>query len=176
MIEETLVLIKPDAFKRHLTGEIIAKFERVGLDIKKMKLIEPDKELIEKHYPDDETWLKLIGEKTISTYKKYRKSLIDDLGTENALEIGKIIRKWLLEYISSGPVVAIVISGNHAIEIVRKLIGNTVPIFADLGTVRGDYSVDSPDLANREKRSLFNLVHASGNSQEAEKEITLWFK
>lgn len=175
MIEKTLVLIKPDAFKRGLTGKIIARFERTGLKLEKMKLIKPSKDLIEQHYPEDEGWLKSIGEKTIKTYEKYSLNLIDDLGTDGALEIGKIIRKWLIKYVTSGPIIAIVISGNHAIEVVRKLVGNTVPVFAELGTIRGDYSIDSPDLADKEKRSIHNLVHASGNQQEAEKEITLWF-
>jgi len=175
MIERTLVLIKPDAFKRHLTGEIIARFERVGLKLEKMKLIKPVKETVEKHYPDDEEWLKSIGEKTIKTYQKYNLNLIDDLGTDDVLEIGKKIRKWLIQYVTSGLVVAIVISGNHAIEVVRKLVGNTVPVFAELGTIRGDYSIDSPDLADKEKRSIQNLVHASGNKKEAKKEIALWF-
>ena len=175
MIEKTLVLIKPDAFKRCLTGEIIARFERVGLKLEKMKLIKPTKEILERHYLDDEEWLKSIGEKTIKTYQKYNLNLIDDLGTDDGLEIGTTIRKWLIQYVTSGPVVAIVISGNHAIEVVRKLVGNTVPIFAELGTIRGDYSIDSPDLADKEKRSIQNLVHASGNKQEAKKEIALWF-
>ncbi len=89
MIEKTLVLIKPDAFKRRLTGEIIARFERVGLKLEKMKLIKPTKEIVERHYPDDEEWLELVGEKTIKTYQKYNLNLIDDLGTDDALEIGK---------------------------------------------------------------------------------------
>jgi nucleoside-diphosphate kinase len=175
MIEDTLVLIKPDAFKRGLSGEIISRFERTGLTLKEMKLTKPARELVEKHYSDDEEWLKSIGEKTIKTYEKYSLNLKDDLGTENALEIGKTIRKWLIQYVTSGPVIAIVFSGNHAIEVVRKLVGNTVPIFAELGTIRGDYSIDSPDLADREKRSIQNLVHASGNIEEAKKEIALWF-
>lgn len=175
MIEDTLVLIKPDAFKRGLSGEIISRFERTGLTLKEMKLTKPAKGLVEKHYSDDEEWLKSIGEKTIKTYEKYSLNLKDDLGTENALEIGKTIRKWLIQYVTSGPVIAIVFSGNHAVEVVRKLVGNTVPIFAELGTIRGDYSIDSPDLADREKRSIQNLVHASGNIEEAKKEIALWF-
>lgn len=175
MIEETLVLIKPDAMKRGLSGEIISRFERVGLTLKEMKLVKPTRKIIEKHYPDDKEWLESVGEKTIKTYQKYNLNVIDDLGTDDALEIGKTIRKWLIKYITSSPVIAIVVSGNHAIEIVRKLVGNTIPVFAELGTIRGDYSIDSPDLADKEKRSIYNLVHASGNTEEAKKEITLWF-
>ena len=175
MIEKTLVLIKPDAFQRGLSGEIISRFERVGLKLEKMKLIKPTKEIVARHYPDDEEWLKSIGEKTTKTYQKYNLNLTDDLGTDDALKIGKTIREWLIQYVTSGSVIAILLSGNHAIEVVRKLVGNTVPIFAELGTIRGDYSIDSPDLADKEKRSIQNLVHASGNKQEAKKEIALWF-
>lgn len=175
MVEETLVLIKPDAFKRSLTGEIIARFERASLKLEKMKLIKPTKGLVEQHYPDDADWLESIGKKTIKTYEKYNLNLKNDLGTNDALEIGKKIRKWLIQYVTSGPVIAIVFSGNHAIEVVRKIVGNTVPVFAETGTIRGDYSIDSPDLADKEKRSIQNLVHASGNKEEAEKEIILWF-
>lgn len=175
MKEDTLVLIKPDAIKKGLAGEIIARFERVGLKLEKMKLIKPTKNLVEKHYPDDEDWLKSIGEKTIKTYDKYGLNLQDDLGTDDVLEIGRTIRKWLIQYVTSGPVIAIVLSGNRAVEAVRKLVGNTIPLFAELGTIRGDYSLDSPDLADKEKRSIQNLVHASGNKQEAKKEIALWF-
>jgi nucleoside-diphosphate kinase len=175
MIEDTLVLIKPDAFQRGLSGEIISRLERTGFTLKEMKLTKPSKELIEKHYPEDEEWLKSIGNKTIKTYEKYDLNIVDDIGTYDPLEVGKKIRKWLIQYVTSGPVIAMVVSGNHAVEMVRKLVGNTAPIFAELGTIRGDYSIDSPDLADREKRSIHNLVHASGNIKEAKKEIALWF-
>jgi nucleoside-diphosphate kinase len=177
MIEKTLVLVKPDAFKRGLVGRIIARFERAGLNLDEMKIIKkPLTEIVKKHYPDDKKWLRSIGRKTIDTYKKYNFALINDLSTDDALEIGKLIRKWLVQYITSGPVVAIVIRGNHAIELVRKLVGNTAPLFAELGSIRGDFSIDSPDLADKEKRAIQNLVHASGSVEEAEREISLWFK
>jgi nucleoside-diphosphate kinase len=175
MTERTLVLIKPDAVQRKLIGEIIARFERVGLKFEEMKITIPTTELVGKHYLDHDSWLSSIGKKTIDTYQKYHLHLKTDLDTENALEIGRIIRGWLIQYITSGPVVAMVISGNHAIEVVRKMVGNTAPLFADLGTIRGDYSIDSPDLADREKRAIKNLVHASGTPEEAEREISLWF-
>jgi len=75
----------------------------------------------------------------------------------------------------SGPLVKMVDGGVHAIEMVRKLVGPTIPAFAEMGTVRGDFSVDSPALANLEKRAIRNLIHASGNSVEAGNEIKLWF-
>ena len=176
MIEKTLVLIKPDAVKRGLIGVILSRFERVALKLEEMRILKPAKEIVEKHYPDDKNWIRSVGEKTVKTYQKYNLNLTKDLGTSDVLEIGELIRKWLIQYVTSGPVVAIVISGNHAIEVVRKMTGNTAPLFADLGTIRGDFSIDSPDLANREKRSMQNLVHASGASEEAQREIDLWFR
>lgn len=175
MIEKTLVLIKPDALKRGLVGKIISRFERVGLDIDDMKLTNPTKEMVKKHYPDDANWLISAGKKTKETYTKYHLNLVSDLGTVDALEIGKLIRKWLIQHLTSGPVVAMILIGNHAVEITRKIVGSTVPLFADLGTIRGDFSIDSPEFSTQEKRVLQNLVHASETVDEAKREMTLWF-
>ena len=175
MIEKTLVLIKPDAFNRGLTGEIITRFERIGLAIEEMKLLKPSRKTVAQHYPDDRKWLISIGNKTLDTYQKYHLDVINDFGNNHALDIGEQIRNWLIDYITSGTVIAMLIRGNHAIEVARKMVGNTAPFFAELGTIRGDYSIDSPDLADREKRAIQNLVHASGSLKEAEREIDLWF-
>ncbi len=174
-MERTLVLIKPDAFKRGLVGEIISMFERVGLKLEGMKILNATIEIVEKHYPDDKNWIRSVGKKTIDTYEKYNLNIIEDLGTNDALKIGKLVRKWLIQHLTSGPVSVLILSGNHAVEIVRKIVGNTVPIFAELGTIRGDFSIDSPDLSTRERRVLLNLVHASETVEEAKREISLWF-
>lgn len=174
-MERTLVLIKPDAFKRGLVGEIISRFERVGLKLEGMKILNATIEIVEKHYPDDKNWIRSVGKKTIDTYEKYNLNIIEDLGTNDALKIGKLVRKWLIQHLTSGPVSVLILSGNHAVEIVRKIVGNTVPIFAELGTIRGDFSIDSPDLSARERRVLLNLVHASETVEEAKREISLWF-
>ncbi|MFW6135062.1 MAG: nucleoside-diphosphate kinase [Elusimicrobiota bacterium] len=174
-MEKTLVLIKPDALKKRIAGKIISRFERVGLRLEEVRMIKPTREIVEKHYPDDAGWLSSIGEKTVNTYKEYNLDLLKDFDTADPLEIGKQIRNYLIKYITSGAVIAIVISGNHAVIVVRKMVGNTAPIFADLGTIRGDFSIDSPDLADKEKRGMQNLVHASGSIEEAKKEISLWF-
>ena len=86
-----------------------------------------------------------------------------------------MVRKWLTEFMLSAPVVPMVISGNRAIETVRKIVGATLPVAALPGTIRGDFSSDSPDFANTEQRPVRNLVHASGDQEEAEREIKLWF-
>jgi len=174
-MERTLVLIKPDAFKRGLVGEIISRFERVGLTLEGMKILNATIEMVEKHYPDDKNWIRSVGKKTIDTYEKYNLNIIEDLGTNDALKIGQLVRKWLIQHLTSGPVLVLILSGNHAVEMVRKIVGNTVPLFAELGTIRGDFSIDSPDLSAREKRVLQNLVHASETVEEAKREISIWF-
>lgn len=175
-MERTLVLIKTDAFKRGLVGEIISRFERVGLRLEETKIVNATTEIVRKHYPDDKNWIRSVGKKTVDAYKKYNLNIAEDLGTDDALEVGNLVRKWLIQQITSGPIVVIILSGNHAIEVVRKIVGNTIPLFAELGTVRGDFSIDSPDLSIKEKRALQNLVHASASVEEAKREISLWFE
>jgi nucleoside-diphosphate kinase len=87
-----------------------------------------------------------------------------------------MVKESLFEYMMSGPIVAIVIQGIHAIDMVRKLAGHTLPFKAEMGTVRGDYSVDSPAIANIEQRAIHNIMHASETPEEAQNEIGLWFK
>lgn len=176
MIERTFVLIKPEAFDRFLIGEIISRFERAGLMLEEMKKVNATTEIAEKYVSNDKNWIKSVGKKTIYAYKKYDLDLIKDLGTNDVLKIGKLVRKWLIEHLTSGPVVAIILSGNHAIESARKIVGNTVPLFAELGSIRGDFSTDTSDLSNREKRVILNLVHASETVEEAEREISVWFE
>ncbi|MDD5016432.1 MAG: nucleoside-diphosphate kinase [Atribacterota bacterium] len=175
-MERTLVLIKPDAFKKGLIGKIISRFESVGLNLEEMKMVNATRKIVEKHYSDDKNWIRSVGKKTIETYQKYNLNIAEDLGTDDALEVGNMVRKWLLQQITSGPIITIILSGNHAIEVVRKMVGNTVPLFAELGTIRGDFSIDSPDLATKGKRALQNLVHASSSVEEAKREISLWFE
>jgi nucleoside-diphosphate kinase len=175
-MEKTLVVLKPDAVKRGLIGEIIKRFENVGLTIVAVKLLTAKKDLVEKHYPNDreELWLG-IGQKTLDNYKDLDMDPKDSLGTDDPKEIGKMVRVWLMDYIMEGPVLAIVLSGPHAVELVRKLTGHTLPLVSLPGTIRGDFSFDSSYLANSSKRPIKNLIHASGNKEEAEYEIPLWF-
>jgi len=174
-MEKTLVLIKPDAFKRGLVGEIITRFERVGLKLEEMKIVNATTEIVGKHYPDDKKWIRSVGKKTLDNYKKYNLNILKDLRTSDTQKIGELVRKWLIQQITSGSIIAIILSGNHAIEVVRKIIGNTIPLFAELGSIRGDFSIDSPDLSIKERRALQNLVHASSSIEEAKREISLWF-
>lgn len=177
IVERTLVLVKPDGVKRALVGEIVSRFEKRGLKIIGMKMIWVDEGMVRKHYPTErKEWVTGIGEKTLKAYADYGTDPKEHLGTMDPYEIGLLVCKWLVDYLTSGPVVAMILEGPHAITAVRKIAGYTYPDTAVPGTIRGDYSIDSPDLANMTKRSGMNLVHASGNKEEAEFEIALWFR
>jgi nucleoside-diphosphate kinase len=147
----------------------------VGLKMVKAKLVQVSDEIASKHYPDREDWLNLVGRKSLEDFTKYNMDPVEVLGTAEPMEIGKLILKFNKEYLMSGPVLALVFEGPHAIELVRKLAGATNPITAPPGTIRGDFCTDSALLSDIEKRSIYNLVHASGDKDEAAREIELWF-
>ena len=175
MIEQTLVLLKPDAVSRNLTGRIITTLEDAGLSIKAMKMLTADKETLTKHYPSSTEWLSIVGGKTLEDYEATGKDAMKEMGTTDAVEIGKIVKGWLVDFMASGPIVAMVFEGNEAVKNVRRLVGHTLPSKAEAGSIRGRFSCDSPGLANSEKRPVLNLIHASGEVDEAEFEIGLWF-
>ncbi|MEW5955773.1 MAG: nucleoside-diphosphate kinase [Candidatus Micrarchaeota archaeon] len=176
-MERTFVMIKPDGVQRGLVGECISRLERCGLKLLAVKTVKPTPEMVEKHYPaSDEKWLRLMGDKTLSFYKEHGLDVVKNFKSNDNLEIGRMILRYLCEYISSGPVVLTVWTGPHAIEQVRKIVGNTYPALAAPGTIRGDLSVDSTYQAATSNRCVRNLVHASGDKNEAENEIALWFK
>lgn len=175
MNQKTLVLIKPDAMARGLAGEILSRFERVGLKIVDAKLTRASRELAEAHYPVTDEWLEGVGNKSLGDYEKFGFDPIKSIGTKDPKEIGKKIHEFNIKYLTSGNVLALVLEGNHAVEIVRKLVGSTISLLAPAGTIRGDYSNESAIVANAEGRSIENLVHASGTPEEAEQEIQLWF-
>lgn len=176
MSEQTLLVVKPDGVQRALSGEIISRLEKAGLKIVAMKMLKASREMIEKHYTTSEEFLRGMGGKTIATYKEFGGDVMTEMGTTDELELGKKIREWLIDFLSSDPVVAVVFEGHHAVTQMRKIVGATVPCFANPGTIRGDYTTDAPDLANAKKRPVKNLVHASGSVEEAKSEIALWFK
>jgi len=173
--EKTLVLIKPDGVKRGLIGEIVHRFEQRGLKIIALKMIQAKKEQIDNHYPKDKKWIRRLGEKTLKNYQKYNYDPVKEVGSDDPDKIGEKVRNWLLDYMTSAPIVKIVVQGVHAIDMVRKIVGPTLPVDAEMGTIRGDFSVDSSDIANKEKRAIHNLIHASETPEEAEHEINFWF-
>jgi nucleoside-diphosphate kinase len=122
-----------------------------------------------------DAWMRGMGEKTLETYAKYGKDPRQEVGTNDPLAIGKMVAEWNVAFLTSGPIVAMLWEGIHAIDMVRKIVGHTVPAKAEVGTIRGDFSVDSPVLANGGKRAIHNVVHASGDPSEASHEIAHWF-
>ena len=169
--ERTLVIIKPDGVQRGLIGEIIKRYESVGLKLVAMKMLVPEEAHVEAHYTLDRNWRRITGEKTIKSYRE--KGLTPP--SEDPLEITAIILKNLKKYLTCGPIVAMVWEGAHAVDIIRKITGGTEPLSSDVGTIRGDYSADSPAAANMDKRPVHNIVHASETPQEARHEIKYWF-
>jgi len=172
--EKTYVMIKPDGVRKGLTGEIIRRFEQRDLKVVALEMFQPTREQIDTHYPKDEKWITRLGEKTSATYEKYGYDL-SELGTTDLFEIGKMVRGWVIDYMVSAPLVKMVLQGTHAVDVVRKIAGDTLPYKADMGTIRGDFSIDSPALANREKRAVMNIAHCSETPEEAEHEIKHWF-
>jgi len=169
--ERTLVILKPDGIQRSLVGEIISRFERVGLKLVGMKMMIPTREMVEKHYTLDEGWLMAVGTKSIKGFLD--KGLTPP--SEDPMVVARDILGALLDYLTAGPVVAFVLEGAHAVGIVRKLIGSTEPFSSDVGTIRGDYMLDSYEMSKSDGRALRNLVHASGSVKEAKDEIAHWF-
>jgi nucleoside-diphosphate kinase len=174
--QRTFCILKPDAVMRGLTGEIIYRIEKVGLKIVALKMIQADADMIRRHYPmSDEAWVHRLGEKSLMGFEGLAVDPKEVLGSDDKKEIGTAVTQSLIGYMTSGPVVCFVVEGIQAIDMVRKLAGHTLPFKANVGTIRGDYSVDSPSIANAEKRSIHNLLHASENEEEAKNEIELWF-
>lgn len=176
-MEKTLIVMKPDAVSRGVVGQILSRFEKVGLKIVGAKMHVVKREDAEKHYPiDRESFIRGMGKKTLENYEQMGVDPVKELGTNDTLEIGKMIRGWLVDYITSGPVIAFVLEGPHAVELVRKICGHTLPLLSPSGTIRGDLAYDSSYLANTAKRAIKNLIHSSGSVEEADYEVNLWFK
>ena len=173
--EKTFVMVKPDGVRKGLTGEIIRRFEQRDLKIVALEMFQPSHDQIDNHYPKKEEWITRLGEKTKNTYEKYGYDLIADFGTDDTSKIGPEVRKWLIDFMTSAPLVKMVVQGVHSVDVVRKIAGQTMPYLADMGTIRGDFSIDSPALANKEKRAVMNIVHCSETPEEAEHEIKHWF-
>lgn len=171
MQERTLVLIKPDGVERGHTGDILARFERVGLRISGMKMVWPKKGDVDRHYTLTDEWMDGVYTKAKQKYE----ALGQAFPYNNAKTYGAAIKAGLMEFLQSGPVVAMVLEGEQSVALVRKLVGATEPASAAPGTIRGDFSLDSYALSNSQNRPLRNLIHASGTTEEAQNEIAVWF-
>lgn len=164
MIQKTLILIKPDGVSRSLIGDIINRYEKAGLQVKKLRMMDAPMDVVERHYPMDENYLRLIGEKSIKAGEDVK----------DPVEQGRKVVNWLRNFIKSGPIVAMVLEGEDAVSLARKVTGYTDPSAAEKGTIRGDLGTDSILEANKEGRPVYNLIHASGNPEEAEFELSIW--
>lgn len=173
--ERTFLMLKPDGVRKGLIGELIGRLEQRDLKIVALEMFQPTVEQVDEHYPKDPAWIKRLGEKSLATYAQYSIDPQVELGTDNAEEIGKMVRKWLVDYMVSAPLVRMVVEGVHAVDMVRKIVGPTMPYLAEMGTFRGDFSADSAAVANSEKRAVMNLAHASETPEEAQHEIEFWF-
>ena len=172
MMEKTLILLKHDAVYRGLVGKITSRFEDIGLKIIAMKMILPDEKLAQNHYFLDEEWAKNVYNKTKAGYEKDKKTF----PYKDHMELGKQIQSWNMKFLREGPVIAMVLEGPHAIEIVRKVVGSTEPKSSPPGTIRGDYAMtESYTVADAKARVLRNLIHASDSPKSADREIALWF-
>jgi nucleoside-diphosphate kinase len=158
--------VKPHAVVRGLVGTFLERFERMGLRIDALKVISGDAALWERFYPSEDAWLDNVGSKTADDCKARGIDLKSRVGTGDVREVGRLVKNWLVDHMSSGPAVAAVLSGNDAQAKVRLAAGATLPNKAAPGTIRFEYSTDSPSLANDEKRPVFNLVHASDPTEK----------
>jgi nucleoside-diphosphate kinase len=145
-IERSLVLLKPDAVDRGLVGEIIQRFEKVGLKIAGIKMVQANDKQAKSHYTED-----------------------------LAVRRGEHVRQMMLDMLVSGPIVAIALEGIEAVELVRKMVGSTEPKAALPGTIRGDYSHVSFKFADKKGAGIYNLIHASGSVEEGKTEVSVWF-
>ncbi len=170
-MEKTLVLLKPDGVQRGLTGEILGRFERAGLKITALKMVHPSHEDVDRHYTLTEEWMRGVYEKAKTKYEAAGQTF----PFPDHVSYGQDIKRGLLEYLKSAPIIAMVLEGEQAVSVVRKLVGSTEPASAAPGTIRGDLAHDNYAFSNSQNRPLRNLVHASGTVAEAAQEIPVWF-
>ena len=169
------MIIKPDGVRKGLVGEILKRFEQRDMKIVALEMFVATRNEMDKHYPKEDAWVRRLGEKTMATYAKYGYDIKRDFGTSDLVRVGQVVRGWLFDYMASAPMVKMVVQGVHSVDMVRKIVGPTMPYLAEMGTIRGDFSADSPAIANAERRAVYNLVHASETPQEAKHEIEHWF-
>lgn len=168
--ERTFVILKPDAIQRGLIGEIIKRIENTGLKLIALKMLMATEDQLWKHYNKDEEWFLKKGQRTLDERKLAGMPI-----EKEAIEYGKDIIRALVKFMSCGPIVAMIWEGNQAAGIIKKIVGSTEPMSSDGGTIRGDYTLDSYELATLDNRAVRNLVHCSDPVSEAEREIEIWF-
>lgn len=168
-MERTLLILKPDAVARGISGEILQRLEKTNMRIIKMRMVWLTPKQVGNFYPSNKEYLLSLASKGAAAGLKFRSEA-------EKLKYGRQITRRLVDYLSMGPVIAVVLEGNDAIKHVRKIIGPTDIANAQPGTIRGDFSNDSIVASSKEQRANRTLVHASDSVETAEKEIRLWFK
>ncbi|MCB1593019.1 MAG: nucleoside-diphosphate kinase [Alphaproteobacteria bacterium] len=174
-MEKTLIIFKPEAVARGVDQQALGAFEDAGLYVSTITApIYLDPQKVDRHYDFDDGWFQKVGEGTLRDAQAIGLDIQNHLGTTDPIEIGHQIKGWLRDYMTSGPVRIGVVEGEDAIARVRQIIGSTIPAKAAPDTIRGHYSQDTSEQALLEKRSVRNIIHASGNREEAAAEIALW--
>lgn len=168
--ERTFIAVKSDGIQRHLIGEVIRRFERRGMKLVACKMVVPSEKHLAKQYPDEEWWYRNVGEKTL---KSRRAKGIED--NREPTEIGKWVRQMIIDDVRGKPMLAMVWEGAHAVALGRKTAGETNPLDADVGTIRGDFTVESYEVADHLEHPIRNILHAAGSAEEAEQEIAIYF-
>lgn len=168
--ERSFVILKPDAIQRSLIGELISRLERTGLKMIAMKMVLATEDQCWKHYNKDEAWFLSKGQQVVENRQKAGLAI-----EKEALEYGRDIIGALVKFMTCGPVIIMIFEGNQAVGIVKKIVGGTEPLSSDVGTIRGDFTLDSYELSNLDSRAVRNLIHCSDEATEAEREISLWF-
>jgi nucleoside-diphosphate kinase len=174
-MEQTLLILKPDAVQRGLIGEIFEHFETIGLKLMAAKMVMPDKKVIEGHYPGTREWIEEMGKKTLASYKDAGVDIVAERGTDDPYKLGQFLYERLIKYWQEGPVVVSVWEGPHAVQVARKTRGHTIPLLAETGTLHAKYLYDSSSHSASLDRVVKTFIHASGSAEEAQKEIKYWF-
>jgi nucleoside-diphosphate kinase len=169
--EKTFVAIKPDGIHRSLAGEIIGRIERTGLKLIGMKMTQASEAQLLEHYGKDDEWYLKKGTAIVANRTQAGKPI-----EKEPIEYGKDIINALVEFMTASPIIVMAFEGNQAVGIVKKIVGGTEPLSSDVGTIRGDFTLDSYDLANFDERAVRNLIHCSDHPDEAKREIAIWFR
>lgn len=176
MTEKTLIILKPDAVKRGLIGKTIETYENAGLKLMAGKMLKPSADVIKNHYPGTPEWVREMGEKTLTSFKQSGDDVKKTFKTEDPNKLGQFIYDRLIKYWMEGPIIVMVWQGPNAVTVARKLRGHTIPALAIPGTLLAQFSFDSSPLSASLDRVVKTFIHASGSTDEADREIKYWFK
>ncbi len=169
--QRSLIMLKPDAVQRSLVGEIIRRIERTGLKFTGFKFLVAGRKQLMAHYDKNDAWFLEKGQNVVNDRTAHNLPV-----EKKPIEYGRDIVELILKFMTAGPILVFVVQGNEAVAVVKKLVGTTEPATSDVGTIRGDYTIDSYEHSSVQDRAVRNLVHCSETPEEAEREIAVWFK